>query len=477
MNDTGRQWAGQIVDGRFELRDYLGTSQHAYVYATEREGQSVAIKLIRADRDQAREHLLRWTRAASLEHPAVARMFETGCCRIGDTELAYVVMERAGETLAEILPQRALTPMEVNDMLPPILDALEYLSGRGFAHARIKPANILAIGDDVKISSDAICVFGSAPRGAGEHDAPEVAHEGCSAAADVWSLGIVIVQALTLRVLRWNPSERYDPTVPPFVPQPFFDIARNCLRSDPRQRWNLSDISGRLRASSPALQGQHVQQEIGHKIKPPIQGIFQSQTIRARQPSAPPKWHRFAPAAALVALAASMILLAPKVWERYQHRNRVAAVVEAGPSLLSRETPPPAPNASPVSSHPSDSLSDSSEATPMPVKPQATGAQGETQTEVTRRVMPEVQRSALDTIEGTVRVGIRVEVGPSGNVSAASIESPGPSKYFANAALKAAGDWKFASATPEEETANRAWILRFEFTRDGARVIPTPVRQ
>ena len=321
MNDTGRQWAGQIVDGKFELRDYLGASQDAYVYATEREGQSVAMKLIRADRDQAREHLLRWTRAASLEHPAVARMFDTGCCRIGDTELAYVVMEHAGETLAEILPQRALTPMEANDMLPPILDALEYLNGRGFAHARIKPANILAIGDDVKISSDAICVFGSAPRGAGEHDAPEVAHEGCSAAADVWSLGIVIVQALTLRVLRWNPSERYDPTVPPFVPQPFFDIARNCLRSDPRQRWNLSDISGRLRASSPALQGQHVQQEIGHKIKPPIQGTFQNQTIRASQPSVPPKWRRFAPAAALVALAASVILLAPKFWERYQHRN------------------------------------------------------------------------------------------------------------------------------------------------------------
>ena len=474
MNETGRQWAGQIVDGKFELRDYLGASQDAYVYATEREGQSVAIKLIRADRDPAREHLLRWTRAASLEHPAVARMFETGCCRIGDTELAYVVMERASETLAEILPQRALTPMEANDMLPPILDALEYLNGRGFAHARIKPANILAIGDDVKISSDAICVFGSAPRGAGEHDAPEVAHEGCSAEADVWSLGIVIVQALTLRVLRWNPSERYDPTVPPFVPQPFFDIARNCLRSDPRQRWNLSDISGRLRASSPALQGQHVQQEIGHKIKPPIQRIFQSQTIRASQPSAPPKWRRFAPAAALVALAASVILLAPKFWERYQHRNDGAAVVEAGPSLASRETPPPAPPS--ASSGPSDSLADSSEATPMPVKPQAT-AQGETQTEVTRRVMPEVLRSALDTIEGTVRVGIRVEVGPSGNVSAASIESPGPSKYFANAALKAAGDWKFAPAALEEGTANRAWILRFEFTRDGARVIPTPVRQ
>jgi eukaryotic-like serine/threonine-protein kinase len=476
MNDTGRQWAGQIVDGKFELRDYLGASQHAYVYAAEREGQSVAIKLIRADRDQAGEHLLRWIRAANLEHPAVARMFETGCCCIGDTELAYVVMERADETLAEILPQRALTPMEVNDMLPPILDALEYLNGRGFAHARIKPANILAIGDDVKISSDAICVFGSAPRGAGEHDAPEVAHEGCSAAADVWSLGIIIVQALTKRVLRWNPSERYDPTVPPFVPQPFFDIARNCLRSDPRQRWNLSDISGRLRASSPALQGQHVQQEIGHKIKPPIQRTFHSQTIPASQPSAPPKWRRFAPAAALGALAASVILLAPKVWERYQHRNSGAAVVEAGPSLASRETPPPAaPN---LSSRPSDSLADSSEAaTPMPVKPQPTGAQGETQTEVTRRIMPEVPRSALDTIQGTVRVGIRVEVGPSGNVSGASIESPGPSKYFANAALKAAGDWKFAPAAPEEETANRTWILRFEFTRDGARATPTPVRQ
>ncbi len=44
-----------------------------------------------------------------------------------------------------------------------VIDALTYLHGQGLAHTRIKPGNILATGDQLKISSDTLCEIGGAP--------------------------------------------------------------------------------------------------------------------------------------------------------------------------------------------------------------------------------------------------------------------------------------------------------------------------
>ena len=60
------------------------------------------------------------------------------------------------------------------------------------------------------------------------------------------------------------------------------------------------------------------------------------------------------------------------------------------------------------------------------------------------------------------RVGIKVSVDPSGDVTDATVDSPGPSQYFANLALQAARQWKFASA-PD---GSGDWNLRFEFSVD-----------
>ena len=477
MNETGRRWAGQIVDGRFELGAYLGASEKACVFATEHDGQAAAIKLIHADPAQAKDHLLRWSRVASLTHPSIVRLFESGPCRIGDSELAYIVTERADEALAEILPQRSLTGKEVRDMLPPILAALAYLHEKGFAHGGIKPANILAVGDYVKISSDRISAIGTTATQSSAYDAPEVATSGCSASADVWSLGMVVMDALTQQLPRWRQSDEGDPLLPTLVPEPFAEIVRNCVRRAPQRRWSVADISSRLRESSrttgviPAPQGG------SQEIRTPLPTGFEG---HASRPGTQLKWRHFVPAAVLVTLAVGVVLLAPKIAERLQNRDNANAVVEAGPTLVHSEnrpaTPTAQPNTVPRSNPPSNSLPDTSQHPTAPVTPPAKMSQGESQGAVVQQVIPRVPRSALDTIQGTVRVEVRVEVSASGDVSGASIESPGPSKYFANQALKAARGWKFAPAAAMGGTGH-AWILRFEFKQDGTTVTLTAVPQ
>src|ERR1700687_1698479 len=169
MSETWKQWEGRTVAGRFPLQSYLGGSDHSAVFLTFRQSaagdsEKAAIKLISAPAD-AEKQLLRWKLAGDLNHPNVVRIFEAGRCELDDTDLLYVVEEYAEENLSQILPERALTAEEARAMLPPVLGALQFVHGKGFVHGHIHPSNILATGDQVKLSSDCLFVPGDRSQG------------------------------------------------------------------------------------------------------------------------------------------------------------------------------------------------------------------------------------------------------------------------------------------------------------------------
>ena len=100
--------------------------------------------------------LSRWEATAKLSHPHLLRLFETGSCQLDKLVLLYVVMEYAEDNLAQILPHRALTPEEVRDLLEPALDALTFIHGKSLVHGRLKPSNVMAAQDQLKLSSDSL---------------------------------------------------------------------------------------------------------------------------------------------------------------------------------------------------------------------------------------------------------------------------------------------------------------------------------
>ena len=128
--------------------------------------------------------------------------------------------------------------------------ALEYVHGKGFVHGRICPANIMAAGDQVKLSSDSVREAGEMPRSASAYDAPEVAAHGFSAASDVWSLGITLVEALTQHAPAWDATRMSVPAVGEEIAEPFRGIAQRCLEIDPRKRCGLLEIGERLAANA-----------------------------------------------------------------------------------------------------------------------------------------------------------------------------------------------------------------------------------
>src|SRR6185312_12252208 len=109
------------------------------------------------------------------------QIFEVGECRIGDEAMLFAVMEYADETLAQILPVRPLSSEEAGEMARPVLEALAYIHGNGYAHGRVKPANVLVVGEQLKLSLDSICrtgVLESPGKECGPYDAPELSRNG-----------------------------------------------------------------------------------------------------------------------------------------------------------------------------------------------------------------------------------------------------------------------------------------------------------
>jgi TonB family protein len=256
MSEAWKQWEGRSVDNRFPLRQLLGASSHSAVFLTEsveRGATKAAIKLLAANGAAADEQIARWREIARLSHPNLLPLYHYGRTRQGELELVYAVMELADETLAEILPSRALTADETKQMLGPVLEALTFLHQRGLVHGDIQPANILAVGETIKLSSDTVRPAHDSGNGAGRRSSPDarpLTTGSVEPAGDIYSLGVTLVQALTQRS-PFDSSSSLGHTAQP-LQAPFDEIVLHALHPDPQLRWTAADIAMRLNPAAAA---------------------------------------------------------------------------------------------------------------------------------------------------------------------------------------------------------------------------------
>src|SRR6202167_1650382 len=258
MTEDWTKWEGLLIDGVFPLRRFLGKSDHSVVFLTEHGALNLpdaAIKLIPADPVLAEVHLSCWTIAGALSHPHLIRIFGSGRCRLGGHPFLFVVMEYAEQTLAQLLPHRALTPDEARELLLPTLEALAFLHGKNLVQGQLKPPNVLVVDDRVKLASDTVRPAGDSVSGIGEpslYDAPEAKDGRISAAGDVWALGVTIVEALTQRPPAWPDARREIVSLPAALPPLFADIARRCLSRYPAGRPSITGLIAQIKRAAHA---------------------------------------------------------------------------------------------------------------------------------------------------------------------------------------------------------------------------------
>lgn len=450
-----KQSQGQAV-GKFTLKEYLGGSEQSAVFKTDAgaTGQNAVIRLVWVGAQEDDAQLARWSEAQRLSHPNLLKVYASGRCEFGGTRLLYVVTEYADENLSQLLPQRALTPTEAKEMLPPILDALAFLHSKGYVHGGIRPSNIMAVGDKVKLSCDELLIKGGSDKSYihnTAYDAPERASSGASPSMDVWALGLTLLEVLTQRL----PERSSAPgavDIPKRISPPFSDIVRNCLRFEPEERWTVPQISARLQGHLPVP----VQ-----KASPDVRS---KTTVHPELPTPTSAWKRFTRwphlAAVVTAFVVVAIIAGSIVWDSQskQSQPHLSPAQRSGPSAGTRASVRPSPGVP----------------TAAPAEQKAAGAShlesGNTPGTPLRPVYPDVPLSARNTIHGHVHVGVRVNVDISGNVVSVNLESAGPSKYFARLALESAREWKFTPSEVNGRKVSSNWLLRYAFGRAGTEI-------
>jgi TonB family protein len=234
--------------------------------------------------------------------------------------------------------------------------------------------------------------------------------------------------------------------VPNSLPQPLLDIARHCLVRDPHRRWTSGAIAAWLRpdASRPE----------------------RKETASVNQHRQLGEW-RFR----ILMIAIGFVVVLFVGSRIFRHPAETPTVPVVAPATQAQPAPEAAPpKARPAVEKPSPS---SASAVGKPKAPMSTAGE-HTPGTVIEQVMPAVSKSARDTIQGHFKVDVRVAVDSSGKVTGTKLTSPGPSKYFASKAVEAARGWKFKAAEENGQGVASVWMLRFEFSRKGTTVHPTP---
>ena len=244
----------------------------------------VAIKTLRTDlaRDQIFQARFRREAqsAASLNHPSIVAVYDTGEDMATGVPVPYIVMEYVdGRTVRDLLQEgHRLLPERSLEIIDGVLRALDYSHQAGIVHRDIKPGNVMVTRNgDVKVMdfgiaramSDAQATMTQTAQviGTAQYLSPEQARgERVDSRSDLYSTGCLLYELLTGRPpftgdspvaiayqhVRENPvpPSRVDPDVPPWADA----IVLKAMAKSPADRYQTAaDMRADLQRAASGL--------------------------------------------------------------------------------------------------------------------------------------------------------------------------------------------------------------------------------
>lgn len=251
-------WKKKVFIGPYRVGDEISSGGMGVVYQATNvlePGKTIALKVIReehaGDATQRQRFVNEGQIIDSIKHPNIVTVFDRG----EHNQRLYIAMEYlAGRTLAEIIGDtasrgEALPERRCLRFMGQLADAVTSIHAMGIVHRDIKPNNVVVTGSEGAEERLKLLDFGTAKldtmttlTAAGEligtvsYLAPErIRHSEPTAAGDVFSLGVVFYELLTLE----KPFPAEDPVV----------LIRELLESEPVEPASFrSDLTDGLNA-------------------------------------------------------------------------------------------------------------------------------------------------------------------------------------------------------------------------------------
>nr|XP_033793618.1 mitogen-activated protein kinase kinase kinase 4 isoform X1 [Geotrypetes seraphini]XP_033793619.1 mitogen-activated protein kinase kinase kinase 4 isoform X1 [Geotrypetes seraphini]XP_033793620.1 mitogen-activated protein kinase kinase kinase 4 isoform X1 [Geotrypetes seraphini]XP_033793621.1 mitogen-activated protein kinase kinase kinase 4 isoform X1 [Geotrypetes seraphini]XP_033793622.1 mitogen-activated protein kinase kinase kinase 4 isoform X1 [Geotrypetes seraphini]XP_033793623.1 mitog len=257
------------VTFKWQRGNKIGEGQYGKVYTCINvdTGELMAMKEIRFqpnDHKTIKETADELKIFEGIKHPNLVRYFGVELHR----EEMYIFMEYCDEGTLEEVARLGLQEHVIRLYSKQITIAINVLHEHGIVHRDIKGANIfltssglIKLGDfgcSVKLKNNAQTMPGevNSTLGTAAYMAPEVITrakgEGHGRAADIWSLGCVVIEMVTGK-RPWHEYEHnfqimykvgmgHKPPIPERLSPEGKDFLCHCLESDPKMRWTASQL-------------------------------------------------------------------------------------------------------------------------------------------------------------------------------------------------------------------------------------------
>ncbi|XP_072822233.1 mitogen-activated protein kinase kinase kinase 4 isoform X2 [Vicugna pacos] len=257
------------VTFKWQRGNKIGEGQYGKVYTciSVDTGELMAMKEIRFqpnDHKTIKETADELKIFEGIKHPNLVRYFGVELHR----EEMYIFMEYCDEGTLEEVSRLGLQEHVIRLYSKQIAIAINVLHEHGIVHRDIKGANIfltssglIKLGDfgcSVKLKNNAQTMPGevNSTLGTAAYMAPEVITrakgEGHGRAADIWSLGCVVIEMVTGK-RPWHEYEHnfqimykvgmgHKPPIPERLSPEGKDFLSHCLESEPRRRWTASQL-------------------------------------------------------------------------------------------------------------------------------------------------------------------------------------------------------------------------------------------